>query len=322
MVRCDLMLDSELRLTEHERSLLIAILRQLIGDIANEVNAKLPKQVTADDNWDALTARLLRSGLLDDQDLLALLLRRAEEERVSANWLARSKVAPANLLQRFITDSDGQVAATAMAALIARARRRDRFGGPVVELNDLGPAAAASLVFAIAAGLAASTREDSDERALLSRFHDAARAVIIAHDPARGMTRALEQLTGLLAGLERIDDELIVAAIHAADLSLLAALLGARAAISSEVAFQDLLSRDTHKVMVLLRLSDTPRTIAAHLVGTLGDLIGIAPDPTSLATFDTISETELLAAREWRTFDRSYQSALNLLGLGDVDKPL
>lgn len=322
MVRWDFMLGTHLRLTEHERALITAMLRQLIGDVANEIAAKLSKQIAGEDNWDALTAGLLKSGLLDDQDLLALLLRRAEEERASATTIARSKGAAVNLLQPFIHDEDGQIAAAAMAALVARARRRDHFGGPVVELNDVEPRVAAAFVFAIAAGIAATWPTEVDESNSLTPFHDAGKAVLATHEPEQGLTNLLEQLTALLCAHGRINDEMIVGAIDAADISLLTAALASRAGIRSQVAFDDLMSRDTHKVMMLLRISATSRAAAAHLLGTLGDLIGVAPDAASLASFDAISEADVEAARKWRQFDRNYQSALALLGHGDAHKLL
>src|SRR5256885_14610252 len=78
-VRRDFFLDPAKRLSEQERALMTAMLHCLVGDVAAAVRAALPNGgVGANDQGDAaLLEQLTTSGLLDEPDLMALLLRRA-----------------------------------------------------------------------------------------------------------------------------------------------------------------------------------------------------------------------------------------------------
>ena len=95
-VRADFFLDPAKRLTEQERALMTAMLHCLVGDVADALRAALPsgwagrqrrRQSRADRGADA------RRGLLDEPGLMALLLRRADEERI-ATAATRAQRAP------------------------------------------------------------------------------------------------------------------------------------------------------------------------------------------------------------------------------------
>src|SRR3954451_8034053 len=83
-VRADFFLNTAERLTEQERALMTAMLHCLIGDVADDLRAILPAGWAAanDESNAALIDRLMVAELLDEPELMLLLLRRAEEERV------------------------------------------------------------------------------------------------------------------------------------------------------------------------------------------------------------------------------------------------
>ena len=90
-VRLDFFLDPTQRLTEQERALMTAMLRSLIGDIVGEIRGALPAGwAAANDDDSAIVETLTRARLLDDAELMALLFRRADEERIGAAMRARS----------------------------------------------------------------------------------------------------------------------------------------------------------------------------------------------------------------------------------------
>src|SRR5947208_4546411 len=129
-VRVDFFLNSAERLTEQERALMTAMLHCLVGDIADELRAALPNIATpANDEGNlALIDLLSGAGLLDRAGLVRLLLRRADEERIATAARSRSGRREERVVQGLVSHSDGAVAAAAMALIIARGRRRDRFG--------------------------------------------------------------------------------------------------------------------------------------------------------------------------------------------------
>src|SRR5438445_2874813 len=154
-VRRDFFLDPAKRLTEQERALMTAMLRCLVGDVAAAVRAALPSgRAAANDEGDAaLIQQLTGAGLLDEPGLMALLLRRADEERIAAAARARSGRREARVLQGLVSHDYGAVAAAAMALILGRGRRRDRFGQSFIAFDDLRESSAEHLVHAIAAGL-------------------------------------------------------------------------------------------------------------------------------------------------------------------------
>src|SRR5206468_8215847 len=113
----------------------------LVGDVAAAVRAALPNGgVGANDQGDsALIEQLTTSGLLDEPDLMALLLRRADEERIAAAARARSGRREARVLQGLVSHDYGAVAAAAMALILGRGRRRDRFAQCLNAFDDLSP---------------------------------------------------------------------------------------------------------------------------------------------------------------------------------------
>src|SRR3982751_300779 len=156
-VRRDFFLNPAKRLTEQERALMTAMLHCLVSDVADAVRAALPSgRVAANDEGDAaLVEALTTAGLLDEVGLMTMLLRRADEERIASAARARSGRREARVLQGLVSHDYGAVAAAAMALILGRGRRRDRFGQCLVSFDDLSDASANSLVQAVAAGLSA-----------------------------------------------------------------------------------------------------------------------------------------------------------------------
>ena len=81
----DFFLDEASRLTDEERALMAAMLRGLVSEIADELIAALPPMLAAqaEQGRDGLYRRLRRARLLEREGLVALLLRRADEQQLS-----------------------------------------------------------------------------------------------------------------------------------------------------------------------------------------------------------------------------------------------
>src|SRR3954471_14272363 len=153
-VRLDFFLNPTERLTEQERALMTAMLHCLVGDIADEIRAALPAGAAANDGANlSLIETLSVAGLLDRAALVRLLLRRADEERIATAARARSGRREARVLQGLVSHTDGAVSAGAMALILGRGKRRDRFGQCLIHFDDLHPAEAAALVHAVSAAM-------------------------------------------------------------------------------------------------------------------------------------------------------------------------
>ena len=315
-VRADFFLNPEERLTEQERALMTAMLHCLVGDLAGELSALLPPGWVAANDEDnaALVQSLTRAGLLDDPTLMALLLRRADEERIGSAARARGGRRDARALQGLVSHHNGPVAAAAMALILARGRRRDRFGQCLVGFDDLSPATAQALVHAIAAVLrgdlvAARGAAGADEE-----ISSAATRLLSRQDPSRRIDALVATLVRLLGEAGALTDELIIAAGQEGEVGFLAEVLGAGAGISGEVALDELLSGDASRAMALLRISGFSRELCAGLLAGVGDLLGIADPGAAIGVYDSMGQDQLDAARAWLTASPSYRASIEALG--------
>jgi hypothetical protein len=315
-VRRDFFLNPRERLTEQERALMTAMLQCLVSDIADAIRAALPSgRIAANDEGDAaLVEALTASGLLDEPGLMALLLRRADEERIATAARARSGRREARVLQGLVSHDYGAVAAAAMALILARGRRRDRFGQCLVAFDDLPEVSAEHLANAIAAGLRhdlAAARGSSVADAELTEASD---IVLGGHDSERGIESLTTALVHFLDEGGGLTDDLILAAANEGEIGFVAEFLARRAGIPIDSTMDELLSGDPTRLMALFRVAGASRQLSAGLLGGIGDLLGITEAGEAIAMFDRMSEDEVRAARSWLGTAPTYRTALDRLG--------
>lgn len=294
-----------------------AMLHRLVEDVSAEIQLALPQEwLPANEDLSELIDRLSQSGLLDIEGLVSLLLRRADEERISSTFAARPGQKAGSTIQPLVSGDDAEVAAAAMAMLVARGRRRDRFGQAIVELDDLPASDAAIFVHAIAVALCerkpVHVANSDAERELCK----AAQALLDRHDPSRSLDRITAELIRLVDERGQLDDLWIRLAIDNAETQVLAHSLARRAGINPTVAEGELLSGEPRRIMLLLRMADVPRELAGHLLAALGDLLGLATDLHALNLFASFSADRIAAARSWLGLDPSFKHALKALGHG------
>jgi hypothetical protein len=317
-VRADFFLNPDERLTEQERALMTAMLHCLVGDLGDELRALLPPGWVAANDEDnaALVAALTRAALLDDPALMALLLRRADEERIGSAARARGGRREARALQGLVSHHEGPVAAAAMALILARGRRRDRFGQCLVGFDDLPPETAEALVQAIAAVLRAEVAGGRGAAAADHEIAGAAARLLSRHDPSRSIDALVASLVRLLDEAGALSDELTIAAGQEGEVGFLAEVLGRRAGVPATLALDELLSGDAPRAMALLRIAGFSRDLSAGLLAGVGDLLGIADPGAAIGVFDSMTDDQLGAARSWLTSSPAYRAALEALGNG------
>ena len=315
-VRRDFFLNPAKRLTEQERALMTAMLHCLVGDVASALRATLPGAgIAANDDGEAgLIATLALAGLLDEPGVMALLLRRADEERIGTAARVRSGRREARVLQGLVSHDYGAVAAAAMALILARGRRRDRFGQCLISFDDLTPASAEALVHAVAAAL---RRELGASRGLPAadlELSEAAEQVLEQRDEERGIDSLTAALVHFLDEAGSLSDELILAAADEGEIAFVAEVLARRAGVPTESALDDLLSGDARHVMGLLKAANMSRDLGAGLLAGIGDLIGIADAGAAIGLFDRMTAGDADAARSWLVTAPGYRAALERLG--------
>lgn len=302
-VRRDFFLDPAHRLTEQERALMTAMLHDLVATVAGE----LASQPTAEPpDPTAMALRLSAVGLLDREELVSLLLRRADEHRIAAAFAGRAGPRKLPLLPRLVGDDDAAVAAAAMALVVARGRRRDAFGQPRIELNDLSAAEALSLAYSVGAALAAAGA--GDPAALAA----SAATLASGHTRSDSLEAAVAALVDALDEARGIDDSLVDTAAEDGEASLLAGLLARRAGISVETAWGHLVSGQDGALALLARMAGVARPTAARLIAEFGALAAVSVEE-EIGRFDSLDKAELESALDWWRLPPEYRSASTAL---------
>jgi hypothetical protein len=314
-VRADFFLNPAERLTEQERALMTAMLHCLVGDIAGEIRAALPRGwVAANDDDSSLVEALTRARLLDDPELMSLLLRRADEERIGAAARARIGRREARALQGLVSHENGAVSAAAMALILARGRRRDRFGQCLLGFDDLSAETAGRLVHAIAAALRSEIAATQGAANADSELSSAASHLLENHDPGRSIESLTGTVVALLDDSGGLTDELLLASAREGEVGFLAFVLGRRAGISGVVALDEMLVGKSVPVMALLRVAGFSRELSAGLLASIGDLLGIGDPGAAIGIFDAMGAEEVKAAAAWLSTAPSYRAAVAALG--------
>jgi hypothetical protein len=232
-------------------------------------------------------------------------LRRADEHRIATAFAGRAGTRKLPLLPRLVGDRDASVAASAMALVVARGRRRDAFGQPRIELNDLGAGEAAGLALSVAAALA--------EHGNWLELSSAAGAVAAGHTPPDSLDCVVIALADALRAAGRVDDSMVEAAAQDGEASLLAALLARRAEISFETAWGYLVSGQDHGLALLGRMTGLSRPTAARLIAEFGALAGASVEE-EIAGFDSFGDDEVKAALDWWRLPPDFRAASAALG--------
>ena len=315
-VRVDFFLNPAERLTEQERALMTAMLHCLVGDLADEIGAALPPGTTAanDEGGVGLVETLSSARLLDRPALVRLLLRRADEELISTAARARSGRRDARVLQGLVSHENGAIASAAMALILARGRRRDRFGQCLLDFDDLSAEEAVALAHAVAAGLRRELVAVHGARAADRRLVDAVARVLEEHEPANGIEALTAMLIALLVEYDALSDELIVAAALEGEMTFVAQALGHKSDLTGDIAMDELLSGDTARVIAIMRIAGLSRESVASLLAGMGDLLGIDDPGRAITAFDAMSAADVESAGHWLGSDPAYRRSVAQLG--------
>jgi len=313
-VRKDFFLDPRDRLTEQERALMTAMLVELLEAIEEEICAALPSGLLPanDDDTQQLLRDLTSAGLIDQADLIALLLRRADEERI-ANAVRGRSAPRGSYLQALIADENERVSASAMALILARGRRRNRLGQPRIEFEDLPGPLAKTLAYAVAAALRQRVAGVASKEGHVP-FGRAAAQLCDGRDAAKAIDGLTAALVAALKDAGRLQEQLLENAAEEGDVPFVAYALGELAGLSGPAGWDYLADGDDGRLVLLLRLAGVSREFAARLLALLGDLVGIGDLGTEIARFDALDEAQARSMCEWLRLDPAYRAALRTLG--------
>lgn len=299
----DFFLDEGSRLSDEERALMSALLRGLVADIADEVIASLPPLLgaKAERVRDGLYRRLRDAGLLSREGVVALLLRRADEQQLSGHAHRSNET-----LAALIADQDAAVAEAAMALTLARGRRRDKFGRLGAEFDDLPAEDAVAIVYAITAAL--SQGDEGEDQPLGT----AAQLLLARHDEGRRLEAQVAALARALEASGRAGDDMLRQLAQDGDAALLVGLLARRAGIDQDDAWRLFSSGEA---MLLARLAGCERATAAQILAAFEPMSGAVD--RFIDRFDGMDDATIERRRQWLRLDRHYRAARQALDRGN-----
>lgn len=329
--RVDLFVTGDARLSDQQRITMSRILGGLVTAIEDEFRRRLVESL-ADTAPPELTAALGtarveiavpildRSRLLHDDELVAVLLRRADEHRLADALRGNDhahRVEGSGLVDRLLDRGGPEVTAAAMALLIAESRRFDRFADPVLARTDLPAELQHRLVWWIAAALRdyMIERHDFAPAAADRPIVAAATAMLAAYDEGETLEGRAFALASLLLRHKSLDDALLADAVAEGRLALFAAAIGLRAGIDGAAAWDMVADPSGARLAVLLRAIDCPRETAGEILFRLAMAHGRSDDELAghLEAFDLLDGDRARdSLRPWR-LDSAYRRAIAAL---------
>jgi uncharacterized protein (DUF2336 family) len=312
----DLALPEMLRLSDWQRATVSALLAKLVRAIEDELRTSLAQSQLVKEH-DALHAAITsahvaiaapileRSATQSDPQLIAALIRRAEEHR-----RFRARTGDTALLLDLLRDSDNAVAEQAMAIVIGQSRRFDSFSEPVAARTELAAELEHRLVWRVAAALRhymvyrhGVAPAQADEAVVA-----AAERLLAAYDEGDSLEARSLRLARRLHETGRLADDLIERALGEGILPLFLASLAVRAGLSYPSAWEILSDPRGRGAVLLLRAAGVGRAEAAAILLGLSD--SEAKAETQVDLFDVTEEaTAREALRLWQV-NPGYREAL------------
>ena len=305
-VRRDFFLDPTERLTEQERALMTAMLRDLVATLASSIRAAVGGK-SPDPEPARIAALLNGAGLLDRPQLIRLMLRRADEQRILSAFAGHAGPRRLPLLPKLVSDSDPAVAAAAMALVVARGRRRDGFGQPRVDLSDLDRRDARAMAHAVAAALSPAASSDGQYATAASKTFDAI-------NQEESLDRAVEALIDALDATGRADESLVEAASGEGEVALVAQIIARRAGINQPAVWDHLVNAGEGGLALVARMAGFGRRAAARLIADLGSTSGAGSVEDEIARYDALGTAEVSAALMHWQLPSDYRAARNAIG--------
>lgn len=208
--------------------------------------------------------------------------------------------------------ADATLSQRAVDYVVAESHRYDRFGEPLLSIEELSARTAASAVWLAAATLRATQLRDTldNEVALDDAIQTAARRRILTRDIRVSIDRRAARLVARLARIGEIDDAFLAEVLRHGQVILFCTSLAHRASIRAAAVRRFLAFPDMASLMVLMRAVDVGSEAAQAIL----DLLAAARDrPAAPISPDLYQRIEPEAAQRqlhrWR-LDPGYVRAI------------
>jgi uncharacterized protein (DUF2336 family) len=303
----DLLLPDRARLTEWQRLTAASLLARLVRGIEDDLRTRLAVRFAKHDALHAAlsSARvpialpiLERAQALQDSELSTILVRRVEEHRF---WSLRTPTDGEDYLFALVRDSDERIAAEAMALVIARSRRFDRFQEPIMGQVELPAEVQHKLVWIVAAALRHYIVQHHQVGQVDAAIEEAASALIAGYDEGASLESHAMMLARLLQQSARLDGAALGSTLEGGLLPLFIAGLAALCALDPASVWEVLSDPRGRGPALLLRAAGIERNAAAAIFLSLnarGPLVSGAEGDAAAAQLDLYDTLDRSSAQE------------------------
>lgn len=316
----DLFLPESHRLSDRERVTVRSLFERLVRTIEDELRASLAADFAAHPSLYAALASahvqiavplLSRSDAMHDAELIAILLRRAEEHRAY-----RAASPEDDVLRTLIADRDDAIAAEAMAVFVARSRRLDRFQEPVLARTELPADVQHRLVWTVAAALRGYMADQHciDPAVADVALATAADEAIGSYDEGESLEARSIRLARHLSASDRLDGAALLGFLTGGTFPLFLAGLSALTAMSYAAVWDVISDPANRGPSYLLRAAGLSRHEAAAILIALQSTTDEADLVAAVNLFDATSEAAARRSLSLWSLDPAYRAAVVRIG--------
>ncbi len=240
----DLFFGATGTLSDAEQSIMTDILRQLVQDVEINVRKHLAIQLSnqsdaphdlvlalANDDSEVAYPLLLKSRVLRDQDLVAIIHHRTLEHQLAVSM--RDSVSPVvsaalvetgeeTVIKRLLENHNAEIACDTMAHVVEQSRRLDSLQKPLVHRSDLPAELAEKMYWWVSAALRSHIVEnfDVDQSDIDSAMEVAVKTVIATQETEDSDMSATDRVARYLAESHDTDGDLIIRLLRDGEVTL------------------------------------------------------------------------------------------------------
>ncbi len=327
----DLFFGATGTLNDAEQSIMTDILRQLVQDVEISVRKHLAIQLSnkidaphdlvialANDESEVAYSILLKSRVLRDQDLIAIIHHRTLEHQLAVAMrdslntsvsAALVETGEETVIKRLLENHNAEIARDTMAHLVDQSRRLDSLQRPLVHRTDLPADLAEKMYWWVSAALRAHIVEhfDVDPTEIDSAMEFTVNTVIETEKVEDPPVSATERVARHLADSEEPDSDLIIRLLREGEISLFERVLERQSGLRRQLLQRLLYEPGGEGLAVVCRALDLKRRVFQEVL-TLTRKARVGLDETNLdecafasMLYDQIeAETAKVMLSRWR----------------------
>ncbi len=301
----DLFFGASSTLSDAEQSIMSDILRQLVQDVEINVRKHLAIQLSnqsdaphdlvialANDESEVAYPILLKSRVLRDQDLIAVIHHRTLEHQLAAAMrdsvsepvsAALVKTDEETVIKRLLENHNAKIARDTMAHLVEQSRRLDSLQKPLVQRSDLPADLAEKMYWWVSAALRAHIVEHYvvDPTEIDSAMEVTVNTVLESQEVEDPQLSATERVAQHLAESEEPNGDLVIRLLREGEISLFERVLEQQSGLRRQLLQRLLYEPGGEGLAVVCRALDFDRRIFREIL-TLTRKARVGLDETNL----------------------------------------